>query len=166
MSTPAIRAIRASAYPCRCLWRLLAVQMTITRPWRRMTLHRSHMGFTLGRTFNGPSLLCSLLVAIGDPTSLEVVRGDLDLDPVAGEDADPVHTHLSGAVGQHLMAVLQLHFEHGVGERLYDNALQHDRIFLWLVQQDLLNTAWGLARVARKTRQPATGQPETLSRYG
>src|SRR5436190_21757671 len=126
MSTPAIRAIRASAYPCRCLWRLLAVQMTITRPWRRMTLHRSHMGFTLGRTFNGPSLLCSLLVAIGDPTSLEVVRGDLDLDPVAGEDADPVHTHLSGAVSHHLLAVLQHKLAHGVGDVSIEYLLPSD----------------------------------------
>jgi hypothetical protein len=30
---------------------LLAVQMTITVPWRRITLHFSHIGLTLGRTF-------------------------------------------------------------------------------------------------------------------
>jgi len=35
---------------------VLAVQMTITRPWRRMTLHFSHIGLTLGRTFISVSL--------------------------------------------------------------------------------------------------------------
>jgi len=33
------------------LCRLLAVQITITRPCRRMTLHFSQIGLTLGRTF-------------------------------------------------------------------------------------------------------------------
>src|SRR5690606_34285200 len=38
--------------PCRCLWRGFW-QMTRTRPWRRITLHFSHIFFTLGRTFTG-----------------------------------------------------------------------------------------------------------------
>jgi hypothetical protein len=29
--------------------------MTITTPWRRITLHFSHMGLTLGLTFTGCS---------------------------------------------------------------------------------------------------------------
>jgi hypothetical protein len=40
------------SYPWRCLWRGLT-QITITRPCRRMTLQCSHIGLTLGRTFNG-----------------------------------------------------------------------------------------------------------------
>jgi hypothetical protein len=51
MSTPAMRAMSVS-YPWRCLWRGLT-QITITRPCRRMTLQCSHIGLTLGRTFNG-----------------------------------------------------------------------------------------------------------------
>src|SRR5919204_2572505 len=50
MLTP---AIRATAYPCRCLCRGFW-QMTRTRPWRRMILHFSHIGFTDGRTFMVP----------------------------------------------------------------------------------------------------------------
>src|SRR5579871_6606041 len=60
-----------------------------------------------------PSLL---LVPIGDPTSVEVVRSDLHLDLVPRQDADAVHPHLPRAVRQHLVAVLELDSEHGIGQ--------------------------------------------------
>jgi hypothetical protein len=41
-------------------------------------------------------------------------------------------------VGQHVVAVLELHAEHGVRERLDDRPLQHDGIFLGLGQVNLL----------------------------
>ena len=40
----------AGAQPWRCLWRGLS-QITMTRPWRRITLHLSQIGLTLGLTF-------------------------------------------------------------------------------------------------------------------
>src|SRR5579872_4901673 len=70
------------------------------------------------------------LVAVGDATTAQVVGGDLHLHTVTGEDADAVHAHLSRAVGEHLVAVLELDPEHGVGERLDHRALEHDRILL------------------------------------
>ena len=39
-----------------------------------------------------------LLVAVGDTTTLEVVRCQFDLDFVTGEDADVVHPHFAGDV--------------------------------------------------------------------
>ena len=39
-----------NAQPWRCLWRGFS-QITMTRPWRRITLHLSQIGFTLGLTF-------------------------------------------------------------------------------------------------------------------
>src|SRR5437870_11483073 len=153
MSTPEIRA--KSSYPCRCLWRGFE-QMTITRPWRRITLHFSHIFLTLGLTF------MFLLVPVGDPTSAEVVGRELHLHPVPREDADVVHAHLAGDVGQHLVAVVQFDAEHGVGERFHDGALQHDRVFLGFRQMGLLKTA----SQARWKRQPGPGQSEILAQSG
>src|SRR3546814_6604817 len=45
-----------------------------------------------------------LLEAVGDATSLEVVGGDLDLDPITGEDPDAVLAHLPTQVPGHLVA--------------------------------------------------------------
>src|ERR1700757_2414570 len=50
--------------PCRCLWRG-SEQITMTRPCRRITLHLSHIGLTLGFTFTAVSILFSLLVGCG-----------------------------------------------------------------------------------------------------
>src|SRR5436190_24173752 len=105
--------------------------MTWTRPWRRITLHFSQIFLTLGRTFIRGS---RSLVSIGDPTSGEVVRGELHLHAVAGQESDVVHAHLPGDVGQHLVAVLELDPEHGVRERLGHRALEHDRVFFGLGQ--------------------------------
>src|SRR3954453_1586618 len=42
--------------PCLCLWRG-SEQITMTRPCRRITLHLSQMGLTLGFTFTAYSIL-------------------------------------------------------------------------------------------------------------
>src|SRR5438046_3065540 len=135
MSTPEIRA--KSSYPCRCLWRGL-LQMTITRPWRRITLHFSHIFLTLGRTFTRVPAdtfeLAESLVPVGDPTPAEVVGGELHLHAITGKDADVMHAHLPRDVGQHLVPVLELDTEHGIRQRLHDGALEHDRVFLGLGQ--------------------------------
>src|SRR5215208_5933407 len=109
MSTPAIRAI---GYPCRCLC-LGLVQMTITVPWRRMTLQLSQRALTEALTFNGSSI--ELLEPVGDPAAGQVVWGQLDADPVAGQDSDEVHPQLAADVGEHPVAVFQLDGEHRVG---------------------------------------------------
>lgn len=85
--------------------------MTCTRPWRRITLHFSHIVLTLGRTF---MVALSLPVTEHDATPGEVVGSDFNLHTVAREDPDAVHTHFSGTVRQHVMAVLELYFEHRV----------------------------------------------------
>ena len=78
------------------------------------------------------------LVAIGDPTSAEVVGGQFHLHLVAGQDSDVVHPHLSGDVGEHLVPVLELNPEHGVREWLDDRPFQDDRVFFGLGQDNLL----------------------------
>src|SRR5437867_10067557 len=151
-STPAIRATRAPSYPCRCLCRGF-VQMTRTRPWRRMILHRSHIFFTDGCTFisrTSPSL-----VAVHDPAARQVVRRQLHQHPVSREDPDVMHPHLPRDVSQNVVPVFELHPEHGVGERLGDRSLDLDGV---LLRQALP----GVPR--RRTAPSAHGRAETRPR--
>src|SRR2546423_2055835 len=133
MSTPAIRAIRSSPQPWRCLCRGFS-QITITTPWRRMILHFSQIGLTLGLTFTSYS--STSLVAVRDATPGEVIGGELHLNPVTRQDPDVVHPHLPGNMRQHLVAVLELHPEHGIRERLDNGSFHEDRIVFGLRQGD------------------------------
>ena len=74
------------------------------------------------------------LIAIGDATTGEVVGRELHLDPVAGEDADVMHAHLPGDMGQNLVAIFEFDAEHCVRQRLDHRPLEDDRIFFWLCQ--------------------------------
>jgi NAD(P)-dependent dehydrogenase (short-subunit alcohol dehydrogenase family) len=67
---------------------------------------------------------------VRDPTTGEVVRGQLHRDRVAGQDPDAVHSHLARHVGQDLVAIVHHHPEHRVGQRLDHLALHLDCIFL------------------------------------
>src|SRR4029453_17058989 len=106
MSTPAMRAID---YPCRCLCFGL-VQMTITVPWRRMTLQLSQRALTEALTFNGSSTRVQstggpvgLLQAVGDAAAGQVVGRQLDPDAVSRQDPDEIHPQLAADVGQDAM---------------------------------------------------------------
>ena len=99
--------------------------MTMVVPCRLMTRQRSHMGLTDGRTF------ISLPVPVGDPTAVEVVRAELDLDLVTGEDPDVVLPHLPGDGREHgVTTPVELHPEHRARERLDDLTLDLDLLFL------------------------------------
>ena len=52
----------------------------------------------------------------------EVLAGIRNLDLVARQDTDVVHSHLSGDVGQNLVAVFEFDTEHRVRERLGDRS--------------------------------------------
>src|SRR5688500_6963567 len=75
-----------------------------------------------------------LLVAIDDAPTGQVVRRELDDDPVLGKDADVVLPHLAGDVSQHLVTIGELHAEHSVRQGLDHSALDLDgSVFLWHV---------------------------------
>src|ERR1041385_3821090 len=76
----------------------------------------------------GPSW-CSAM-PVGDPTAVQVVRAQLDLDLVARKDADVVLAHLPGDGREDGMSSLELHPEHRARERLDDLALNLDLLFL------------------------------------
>src|SRR6185503_20898022 len=94
-------------YPWRCLWRGF-LQMTTTRPFRRITLQSRQMALAEARTFiawmqgstnsETPSEVASrrrlILKTVHDPSLREIVRTHFDLNLVAGKDANAVHAHL------------------------------------------------------------------------
>src|SRR4051812_20640852 len=70
-----------------------------------------------------------LLHAVHDPPAGEVVRRDLDADPVTGQHADAVAAHLAGEVRQHLVVIhVELDAEQQVGERLDDFTFESDLV--------------------------------------
>lgn len=102
--------------------------MTRTTPRRRITLQPSQMGFTDGLTFI-VFLLCDSRLAVRDSSTGEIVRRQFHRHRVARQDADVMHAHFAGYMSQHLMAVLQLHAKHGVGQRFDDGSLHFDYVF-------------------------------------
>jgi hypothetical protein len=90
-----------------------------------MTLHFSHIGLTLGRTF-----IASLAVTENDATPGEVVGSDFNLDTITRKDPDAMHAHLPGGMSEHVVPVLELYLEHRVRQRLHDGAFERDALFL------------------------------------
>src|SRR5436305_431415 len=72
----------------------------------------------------------SSAIPVRNAAAREVVRGELDLDLVTGEDSDVVLPHLSGDGRKHRVPVLQLDAEHRAGKRLRDLALELDLVLL------------------------------------
>ena len=98
--------------------------MTMVVPCRLITRQRSHMGLTEGRTF------ISSPVSVGDPTTVEVIGAELDLDLVPRKDADVVLPHLPRDGREHRVAPVELHPEHGARKRFDDLAFDLDLLFL------------------------------------
>src|SRR3546814_14547340 len=69
-----------------------------------------------------------LLEAVGDATALEVVGGDLDLDPITGEDPDAVLAHLPTQVPEHLVASIDRDPEVATLEGLFGGTFEQERI--------------------------------------
>jgi len=71
-----------------------------------------------------------LLVPVGDPAARQVVRRHLDGDAIADQDANAIFAHLAGNRGEHdVFAVIEAHFEKGVGLLVDNGALRRNQIF-------------------------------------
>src|SRR5262245_11563034 len=145
-STPAKRAICLSS-PCRASALALLVArvraddahdtlapdhlaLLTSRPDRRPYLHRALRPPCLSRV--------RLLEPVRNATTRQIVGGQLDLDPIAGQDADEVQAHLARDVRQHAVAVVELDPEHRVRQGLDDLPLHLDRVVLGLLALPLL----------------------------
>src|SRR5512138_4042313 len=80
------------------------------------------------------------LVAVRDPTAREVVGRELQLHPVARDDADVELLHLAGRVGEHRRTLVDLDAVHPAGEGLLDGPLYLDARFLLAHRSPLLRS--------------------------
>src|SRR3954451_24841397 len=76
------------------------------------------------------SISASSPMPVDDPRAVEVVRRDLDAHPIPRQDPDAETPHLARDVPEHDVAVVELHPEHGVRERLDHLAFELDFLFL------------------------------------
>jgi hypothetical protein len=100
---------------------------------RLKTLHSLQIFFTDALTFMAilaENYLSSLVLASeGDSAPGQVVGRKLHRHPVARKNLDKMHPHLTGYVGQHPVAVIEFHEEHGVRQRLDDRSFYLNRLF-------------------------------------
>jgi len=97
--------------------RVLTDHTDVTGPANDFALltHGLNAGANLHVVSFSISLRTELFVAVGDAAASHVVRRDLYLDLVTGQNTDAVHAHFAGAVGEHGVTVLEFHTEHGIG---------------------------------------------------
>ena len=65
----------------------------------------------------------------GDAAFGQVVRGHLDVHPIASQHANAILAHLAAGVGQDHVLIVQLDSEHGVREQFRDRAAELDHVF-------------------------------------
>ena len=117
------------------------MQITRSRPWRRMIWQRSQRFLIEADTFIAVPRRLSysyLLVrsskrsapvlpeAVRDTPARQVVRAEFHQYSVTQEDADVVHLHPPGDVCQNVVPVGEFDIEHRVGQRVLDDAFDLD----------------------------------------
>jgi hypothetical protein len=104
--------------------------MTMTLPLRLMTLHFSQIGLTEGLTFIlTTSQIYGYLFPISDPSSCEIIRGQLNDDSVSCQDPDKMHAQLAGYMSKDLVTVFQLYTKHRIWEGFDNRPFDFNNIF-------------------------------------
>src|SRR3954462_9807263 len=80
------------------------------------------------------SISASSPMPVDDPRAVEVIRRHLDPHPIPRQDPDAEPSHLARHMSEDDVAVVELHPEHGVRERLDDLAFELDFLFLGQLQ--------------------------------
>lgn len=81
--------------------------------------------------------------AIDDSPPRQVIRGQLEVHAVSGEDADPMKPHPSRQVGEHLVTALETHSKGGRGQKLLDGPLDLD-------ESSVSGLSWTLGGLIRR----------------
>src|SRR5205823_14480401 len=71
-----------------------------------------------------------LFITVDNSSAIQIVGRKLHSDFIARQNAYEVLAHLAGNMRQHLMFVLQLHPEHGIGQRFQNRCHYLNRVFL------------------------------------
>src|ERR1035437_1374307 len=71
-----------------------------------------------------------LFVAVNDSSAIQVVGTQLHGYAVARQNTNEVLAHSSRDMGQHLVVILELDLEHGIGQGLNDRCHYLNRVFL------------------------------------
>jgi len=72
----------------------------------------------------------SLFLPKNNSPPRKIIGGKFYRHLISRKDFDEVHSHLSGNMGQYLVAIFQFHPEHGIGKGFQDPPLHLDRILL------------------------------------
>src|SRR5216110_1939216 len=104
-STPAMRAMSSAPLSTLALFvaRVLADDPDHARAPHDLAVLAAHLDRRSDFHVSAPVLF----ETVRDPAAGQVVRGQLDLDPIAREDPDEVHPHLAAHVGQDPVPVFQ-----------------------------------------------------------
>src|SRR5215212_7966728 len=143
----------------------------MTRPCRRITLHLSQMGLTLGFTFTArrscSSSRRSLLVPVNDAAPGQVVGRELHHDAVLGQNADVVLPHLAADVGENLVSVLQLNAKHRIGQGFDHATLNLDgTVFLGHYCSEILRVLTNRWRLVGAVIAPTTKREQVVGNSG
>ena len=70
-----------------------------------------------------------VLVAKHEPSLFEIVRRNLDGNPIAGKSLDPIFLHSAGRIGDQLMAVIEANPKAGVGQYFQNKTFELQKLF-------------------------------------
>src|SRR3954454_12684132 len=95
------------------------------------------------------SISASSPMPVDDPRAVEVIRRHLDPHPIPRQDPDAEPSHLARDMSEDDVAVVELHPEHGVRERLDDLAFELDLLFLGQLDDPYVRRLGALAGLSQ-----------------
>jgi hypothetical protein len=72
----------------------------------------------------------NLLVPVHNPAAIQIVGTQFHGYAISGENPDKILAHPTRDMGQHLVVRLELHLEHGIGQRFNNGCHYLNRVFL------------------------------------